>query len=177
LRWRPFGGAAPKHRPVSGHDRELDRRLLRAAGGNRTGIRRDSQKIGRTTIPNISHLPIYIAMETGLFRQEGPDARFVALPPVALATVGLSGTIDFVPLPNSGAKTTPKGFAIPFVVGQSLFSGSVSMVLRQVTSVAQLRGQSLGFEHRGQPPTRTAKLSCAIGSPFFLAKMNRPYPG
>ena len=48
-------------------------------------------KIGRTTIPNISHLPIYVAMETGLFRQEGLDAKFVALPARALATVGLGG--------------------------------------------------------------------------------------
>ena len=28
-------------------------------------------KIGRTTIPNISHLPIYVDMETGLFGRKG----------------------------------------------------------------------------------------------------------
>jgi hypothetical protein len=58
-------------------------------------------------------------METGLFRQEELDARFV--------------------------------------VGQSLFSPSVLMVPRQVTSVAQLRGQSLGFGQRGQASYQDGK--------------------
>ena len=89
-------------------------------------------------------------METGLFRQEELDARFVVLPARALATAELGGTIDFVPLPASGAKAVVKGAAIFFVVGQSLFSPSMLMVPRQITSVAQLRGQSLGFGQRGQ---------------------------
>ena len=168
MRWRPFGGAAPKHRPVSGHDREPDRRLLPAAGGNRTGIGRNSHKN--------CHLLIYVAMETGLFRQEELDARFVVLPARALATAELGGTIDFVPLPGSGAKAVVKGAAIFFVVGQSLFSPSMLMVPRQITSVAQLRGQSLGFGQRGRPATRMAKLSCATGSPFCWAKITRPSP-
>ncbi len=106
-------------------------------------------KIGRTTVANVSHLPIYLAMETGLFEQEGLDARFVAMPESALVTAGLAGSIDFVPLAGAGALAALKGAAVRFVVGQSLFSASALVAQREVTSVAALKGRILGFGQLG----------------------------
>jgi len=107
-------------------------------------------KIGRTNAAKISHLPIYLALETGLFKQEGLDVTFVTMTERALVTAGLSGTIDFVPLPRAGARAALKGAAVRFVAGQSLFSPSVLMAARRITSVAALRYQALGFGQIGQ---------------------------
>ena len=106
--------------------------------------------VGRTNVGNIAHLPLYVAMETGLFKQEGLDATFVSLSERALVTAGLSGRINFVPLPGAGAQAALKGAAVRFVVGQSLLAPSVLVVSPEISSVAQLRNRSLGFGQRGQ---------------------------
>ena len=121
--------------------------LMTAAG---PAVGATSIKIGRTNVANVSHLPIYLAMETGLFEQEGLDARFVAMTESALVTAGLAGLIDFVPLPRAGAQAALKGAAVRFVVGQSLFSPSALIAARQITSVAQLKYRILGFGQMGQ---------------------------
>ena len=115
-------------------------------------------KIGRTNIANISHLPIYVAMEAGLFQQQGLDAKFVAMPERALVTAGLGGTIDFVPLSRAGARAALKGAAVRFVVGQSLFSPSALVASRQITSVAQLKKLTLGFGPKGQASYRDGEI-------------------
>ena len=107
-------------------------------------------KIGRMNVANVSHLPIYLALETDLFKQEGLDATFVTMTERALMTAGLAGTIDFVPLPRAGAQAALKGAPVRFVVGQSVFSPSVLMAARQITSVAALRYRTLGFGQTGQ---------------------------
>ena len=49
------------------------------------------------------HIPSYIAMDKGFFKEEGLDARFVELGGRPLMTAGLSGNVDFVPIPSGGA--------------------------------------------------------------------------
>lgn len=107
-------------------------------------------KIGRTKIPDISHLPIYLALETGLFREEGLDARLVAMPSRALVTAGLGGIIDFVPITSAGAQAALKGAPVRFVVGQSLYTPSAFISHRDIVSAEQLKGQILGLGRKGQ---------------------------
>ena len=121
---------------------------LMATGGASLGD--TAITVGRTNVGNIAHLPIYVAMETGLFKQEGLDARFVSLTERALVTAGLGGNVNFIPLPGAGAQAALKGAAVRFVVGQSLFSPSVLVASREIGSAAQLRNRSLGFGQRGQ---------------------------
>ena len=40
------------------------------------------------------HIPSYIAMDKGFFKDEGLDARFVELAGRPLMTAGLSGNVD-----------------------------------------------------------------------------------
>jgi ABC-type nitrate/sulfonate/bicarbonate transport system substrate-binding protein len=138
-------------------------------------------KIGRTSVPNISHLPIYLAMETGLFRQEGLDAKLVPMPQRALVTAGLGGTVDFVPLPDAGAKAALRGAALRFVVGQSLFSTSALVTMPRITAVAELRHQVLGFERRGQVSYRDGeeilrdKFGLVLGNDYRITTIpNEP---
>ena len=54
------------------------------------------------------HIPSYIAMDKGFFKEEGLDARFVELAGRPLMTAGLSGNLDFVPIPSGGAQAVLK---------------------------------------------------------------------
>ena len=107
-------------------------------------------KIGRTNTPTITHLPIYVALEAGLFREEGLDASFVVMTQRALVTAGLAGDIDFVPLPRPGAQAALKGASVRFVAGQSVFAPTALIAARGITSLEQLRDRTVGFGELGR---------------------------
>ena len=54
------------------------------------------------------HIPSYIAMDKGFFKDEGLDARFVELAGRPLMTAGLTGNVDFIPIPSGGAQAVLK---------------------------------------------------------------------
>src|SRR3981189_2643569 len=64
------------------------------------------------------HIPSYIAMDKGFFKDEGLDARFVELAGRPLITAGLSGNVDFIPIPSGGAQAGLKGAELRYAVGQ-----------------------------------------------------------
>jgi ABC-type nitrate/sulfonate/bicarbonate transport system substrate-binding protein len=66
------------------------------------------------------HTPSYVAMDQGFFKAEGLDASVVTLNGKALVTAGLSGSIDFIPIPSGGAQAALSGADIRYVVGESL---------------------------------------------------------
>ena len=66
------------------------------------------------------HIPSYIAMDKGFFKEEGLDARFVELAGRPLMTAGLSGNVDFIPIPSGGAQAVLSGAKLRYIVGQSL---------------------------------------------------------
>src|ERR1044072_3722593 len=78
--------------------------------------------VGKTNGGSGFHVPSYVAMDQGFFKAEGLDASFVTLQGRALVTGGLSGSIDFVPIPSGGAQAALSGAEIRYVVGQSLKS-------------------------------------------------------
>ena len=61
-------------------------------------------------------------MDKGFYKAEGLDASFVTLTGRALVTAGLSGSVDFIPIPSGGAQAALSGAEIRYVVGQSLKS-------------------------------------------------------
>ena len=58
------------------------------------------------------HIPSYIAMDKGFFKEEGLDARFVELAGRPLMTAGLSGNVDFIPIPSGGAQVLPQDHCV-----------------------------------------------------------------
>src|SRR5471032_492323 len=76
--------------------------------------------VGKITSGSGFHIPSYIAMEQGYFKAEGLDASVITLPGRALVTAGLTGSIDFIPIPSGGAQAALSGAEIRYVVGESL---------------------------------------------------------
>src|SRR3979409_980558 len=87
------------------------------------------------------HIPSYIAMDKGFFKEEGLDARFVELAGRPLMTAGLSGNIDFIPIPSGGAQAVLKGAELRYIVGQSLKPQWIIVTKPEIKTVEDLPGK------------------------------------
>jgi NitT/TauT family transport system substrate-binding protein len=105
--------------------------------------------VGKNIGGNGFHIPSYVAMDKGFYKAEGLDARFVAMTGKALVTAGLSGNIDFVPIPSGGAQAALSGAEIRYVVGESLKSQWVIIAKPEIKAVEDLKGKVLGYGRAG----------------------------
>jgi ABC-type nitrate/sulfonate/bicarbonate transport system substrate-binding protein len=78
--------------------------------------------VGKITSGSGFHIPSYVAMDQGFYKAEGLDASFIILGGRALVTAGLTGSIDFIPIPSGGAQAALSGAPIRYVVGELLKS-------------------------------------------------------
>jgi NitT/TauT family transport system substrate-binding protein len=95
------------------------------------------------------HIPSYVAMDQGFYKAEGLDASFVILGGRALVTAGLTGSIDFVPIPSGGAQAALSGAPIRYVVGELLKSQWVIVAKPGIAKPEDLKGKTLGYGRAG----------------------------
>ena len=95
------------------------------------------------------HIPSYVAMDRGFFKDEGLDARFVSLVGRPMITAGLSGNLDFVPIPSGGAQAVLSGAKLRYVVGQSLKPQWIIVTGANVNTPQDLKGKTLGYARAG----------------------------
>jgi len=105
--------------------------------------------IGKVVGGNGLHIPSYVADAAGIFKQEGLEARFISLTGKAQVTAGLSGNLDFVPIPSGGAQAALNGAEIRYVVGQSMSSQWVFVTRGDITKVEDLKGKTIGYGRLG----------------------------
>jgi ABC-type nitrate/sulfonate/bicarbonate transport system substrate-binding protein len=127
---------------------------------------------GKTIGGSGFHIPSYVAMDRGLFKAEGLDARFVALTGKALVTAGLSGNVDFVPIPSGGAQAALSGAEIRYVVGESLKSQWVIIVRKEIGKPEDLRGKTLGY---GRAGSADYDEGATVLSRFFHMDVGKDY--
>ena len=105
--------------------------------------------VGKITSGSGFHIPSYIAMEQGYFKAEGLDASVITLPGRALVTAGLTGSIDFIPIPSGGAQAALSGAEIRYVVGESLKSHWLIISRPNIAKPEDLRGKTLAYGRAG----------------------------
>jgi NitT/TauT family transport system substrate-binding protein len=105
--------------------------------------------VGKTNGGSGFHTPSYIAMDRGFFKAEGLDASFVTLQGRALVTAGLSGTVDFIPIPSGGAQAALSGAELRYVVGQSLRSQWLIAARPGIAKPEDLKGKTVGYGRVG----------------------------
>ena len=105
--------------------------------------------VGKTTGGSGFHTPSYIAMDKGFYKAEGLDASFVTLTGRALVTAGLSGSVDFIPIPSGGSQAALSGAEIRYVVGQSLKSQWLIAARPEITKPEDLKGKTVGYGRAG----------------------------
>jgi NitT/TauT family transport system substrate-binding protein len=104
---------------------------------------------GKTTGGSGFHVPSYIAMDKGFFNDDGLDASFVTLQGRALVTAGLSGSVNFIPIPSGGSQAALSGADIRYVVGQSLKSQWLIAARPDITKAEDLKGKTVGYGRAG----------------------------
>ena len=95
------------------------------------------------------HIPTYVAMEKGFYKEEGLDATWVKLNGKAMVTAGLAGEVDFVPIPSGGALAVLHGAQLSYVVGQSLGSQWVIVASKDIKKPEDLKGKTLAYGRAG----------------------------
>ena len=118
------------------------------------------------------HIPSYIAMDKGFFKDEGLDARFVELAGRPLMTAGLSGNVDFIPIPSGGAQAVLKGAELRYIVGQSLKPQWIIVTKPEIKTVEDLRGKTLGYARVGAADYDEGATTL---DRFFNMKVGRDY--
>jgi NitT/TauT family transport system substrate-binding protein len=118
------------------------------------------------------HIPSYVAMDQGFFKDEGLDASFVSLVGRPMITAGLSGNIDFVPIPSGGAQAALKGAPLRYIVGQSLKPQWIIVTNRNINKPEDLKGKILGYARVG---AADYDEGAAVLSRFFNMQVGRDY--
>lgn len=129
-------------------------------------------KVGKIISGSGFHIPTYIAMDHGIFKAEGLDASWVELTGSALVKAGLSGNVDFVPIPSGGAQAALRGAKIKYVVGESLRSLWVVIAPKSINKVEDLRGKTIGYGRQGAADYDEGN---AVLSRFFKMEVGKDY--
>jgi ABC-type nitrate/sulfonate/bicarbonate transport system substrate-binding protein len=106
-------------------------------------------KIGKVLSGNGFHIPTYVAMDRGFYKEEGLDASFVMLTGRALVTAALAGSVDFIPIPSGGAQAALSGAEIRYVVGESLKSQWLIVARPNINKPEDLKGKTIGYGRAG----------------------------
>jgi NitT/TauT family transport system substrate-binding protein len=118
------------------------------------------------------HIPSYVAMDKGFFKDEGLDASFVSLVGRPMITAGLSGNIDFVPIPSGGAGAVLNGAKLKYVVGQSLKPQWIIVTHKDINKPEDLKGKTVGYARVG---AADYDEGAAVFSRFFHMEVGRDY--
>jgi ABC-type nitrate/sulfonate/bicarbonate transport system substrate-binding protein len=129
--------------------------------------------IGKITGGIGLHIPSYIAMDKGFFKEEGLDARFIELGGTAMIRAGLTNNLNFVPIPSGGAQAVLKGGAkIRYVVNQSLTSQYVIVARPEFSKPEDLKGKVIGF---ARPGAADYDEGVTVLARFFKMQVGRDY--
>ena len=119
------------------------------------------------------HIPSYIAMDKGFFKEEGLDARWIELQGRPMITAGLTGNLDFVPIPSGGANAVlTAGAPLKYIVNQSLKPQYIIVAKAEIKKVEDLKGKTLGYARVGAADYDEGATAL---DRFFNMKVGRDY--
>jgi NitT/TauT family transport system substrate-binding protein len=118
------------------------------------------------------HIPTYVALDQGFFKQEGLDATLVELQPQAQVTAVLSGNLDCAPIPSGGAQAALSGAKIEYVVGESLKSQWTLTTTTAINKPEDLKGRTIGL---GRPGSADYDEVQAVLHRFFHMEAGKDY--
>jgi NitT/TauT family transport system substrate-binding protein len=129
--------------------------------------------IGKITGGIGIHIPSYIAMDKGFFKEEGLDARFIDLGGSAMIRAGLTNNLNFVPIPSGAAQAVLKGGAkLRYVVNQSLSSQYVIVARPEYSKPEDLKGKVIGF---ARPGASDYDEGVTVLSRFYKMQVGKDY--
>jgi ABC-type nitrate/sulfonate/bicarbonate transport system substrate-binding protein len=95
------------------------------------------------------HVPTYVALDAGFFKDEGLDVSLVELQAPAQITAVLSGSLDCAPIPSGGAQAALSGAKIMYIAGESLKSQWTLTTRKDVNAATDIKGKIIGLGRPG----------------------------
>src|SRR5262249_9590477 len=100
--------------------------------------------------PSLSYLPGMVAVELGLYRDEGLDVEFVHVGGGDLAVAALlSGEMDYTTIVSAGMSAIAKGAPLRVVHYQSIKLQHVLVARPEIATIKDLSGKRLGVQRLG----------------------------
>jgi NitT/TauT family transport system substrate-binding protein len=118
------------------------------------------------------HVPTYVALDQGFFKEEGLDATLMELQASSQVAAVLSGNLDCAPIPSGGAQAALSGAKIMYIVGESLKSQWTITTRQEIKTPEDLKGKTLGY---GRPGGADYDEAQAVLHRFFHMDSGRDY--
>jgi len=118
------------------------------------------------------HVPTYVALDEGFFKQEGLDATLVELQASSQVAAVLSGNLDCAPIPSGGAQAALSGAKIMYIVGESLKSQWTLTTRKEIDKPQDLEGKTIGL---GRPGGADYDEVQAVLHRFFHMEAGKDY--
>jgi NitT/TauT family transport system substrate-binding protein len=118
------------------------------------------------------HVPTYVALDAGFFKDEGLDVSLVELQAPAQITAVLSGSLNCAPIPSGGAQAALSGAKIMYIAGESLKSQWTLTTRKDVNAVTDIKGKTIGL---GRPGGADYDEVQAVLHRFFHMDAGRDY--
>ena len=148
-------------------------RVRRGAGRCRLRPGPDQDHVGKVVGGNGFHIPSYVAESTRHLQAGGARCALHLADRQGAGHGGLSGNLDFVPIPSGGAQAALSGAEIRYIVGKSMTSQWVFVTRGDITKVEDLKGKTIGYGRARLAPTTTrARPICAR---FFNMQVGKDY--
>jgi ABC-type nitrate/sulfonate/bicarbonate transport system substrate-binding protein len=106
-------------------------------------------RIGKIIGGSGFHVPSYVAMSRGFYKEEGLDASFVVLTGKAQVTAAMTGAIDFSGIVSGSAQAALSGAQLRYVVGEALKSHWILVSKPSIAKPEDLRGKMVGYGRQG----------------------------
>jgi len=118
------------------------------------------------------HVPTYVALDEGFFKQEGLDVTLMELQASSQVAAVLSGNLDCAPIPSGGAQAALSGAKIMYIVGESLKSQWTITTRKDINTPEDLKGKTLGY---GRPGGADYDEAQAVLHRFFHMDAGKDY--
>src|ERR1041385_2794883 len=140
--------------------------VLLLSAGSTADAQSIKVRVGRTTGGSGFHIPSYVAMDKGFFKNEGLDADFIAATAGVLVRATIAREIEFTPIPGGGSEAMLQGAPIVFIVGESLISQWTLTTTPDIKRVEDLKGRTLGLGRPGSADY--SELVIVLGKNFKM---------
>lgn len=128
--------------------------------------------IGKVVGGDGFHVPTYVALDEGFFKEEGLDVSLVELQANAQVTAVLAGSLDCAPIPSGGSQAALSGAKITYIVGESLKSQWTLTTRQDIDKATDLKGKTIGL---GRPGGADYDEVQAVLHRFFHMDVGKDY--
>ncbi|HVA25705.1 MAG TPA: ABC transporter substrate-binding protein [Chloroflexota bacterium] len=111
-----------------------------------------------TPSKSLSQLPLYVAIQRGFFKELGLNVQFKEMTPPAQVAAVAAGEVDYTTAIGSSIQAAARGLPIKTVLTLAGKPQHVLVATKDISSVQQLAGKTVGISARGSTTERELQV-------------------